>query len=160
MAGNLLLAACLVSAGCVGGALSARCIAGSDLRSGRKQQRNLRCGGRWSALVLEWRTLNVTRTRSLFEKPKPSNAQQIVQPGFASFSPDGQWLFIIPPTLASVANAEAAAQGSPQQGVAVGVPSPATTRHAKFRSGDGRCRNRTYESAGEDWKFSGFEVPA
>ena len=42
---------------------------------------------------------------SLFEKPKPANPQQIVQPGFASFSPDGQWLLIIPPTLASAADA-------------------------------------------------------
>jgi hypothetical protein len=48
--------------------------------------------------------------RSLFEKPKPENPQQVVQPGFASFSPDGQWLLIIPQTPTSAAKAEAAPQ--------------------------------------------------
>ena len=51
--------------------------------------------------------------QSLFEKPKPANPQQIVQPGFASFSPDGRWLFIIPPTLASAAKRTAARRASP-----------------------------------------------
>ena len=59
---------------------------------------------------------SLSPTRSLFEKPKPANPQQIVQPGFASFSPDGRWLLIIPPTLASAADGESAVQGAPTQG--------------------------------------------
>ena len=43
--------------------------------------------------------------QSLFKKVNP---QQIVQPGFASFSPDGRWLLIIAPTLASAAGGESA----------------------------------------------------
>src|SRR5262249_7911474 len=46
----------------------------------------------------------------LFVKPKPANPQQIVQPGFASFSPDGQWLLVIPPTLVEAGNTGAVTQ--------------------------------------------------
>ena len=129
--------------------LSERCITSSDLRSGRKQQRNLRCGGRWSALVLEWRTLHVTHAQSLFEKPKPANPQQIVQPGFASFSPDGRWLFIIPPTLVSAADGESAVQGAPPQGA---PPAPASAGHepCKIQIWRWSTQNRTYEPTGED----------
>ena len=62
--------------------------------------------------LLHWKGNELTPVRSLFEKPKP-NDQQVVQPGFASFSPDGQWLLIIPPTTASAAIAEATVQGAP-----------------------------------------------
>jgi hypothetical protein len=74
--------------------------------------------------------------QSLFEKPKP-DLQQVVQPGFASFSPDGQWLLIIPPTLASAAIAEAAY---------------ASSGHERRKGQIYRWspQNRTYELAGVD----------
>jgi hypothetical protein len=50
--------------------------------------------------LLFWNGRKLSPVRSLFEKPKPDEAH-FVQPGSASFSPDGQWLFIIPPTLTS-----------------------------------------------------------
>ncbi len=87
--------------------------------------------------------------QSLFEKPKPVNPQQIVQPGFASFSPDGRWLLIIPPTLASVADRESAVQGAPPQGA---LPAGATADHelCKIQIWRWSMQNRTYESTGED----------
>jgi len=86
--------------------------------------------------------------RSLFEKPKPSE-REVVQPGFASFSPDGQWLFVILPTLVSTANAQTAAQGPPQQ---VGPFSPSRPGHdlCKVQIWRWSMQNRRYESAGED----------
>jgi hypothetical protein len=63
---------------------------------------------------------------SVFEKPTPDNPQQIVQPGFASFSPDGRWLLIIPPTLASAADGASAVQGSPSPGA---LPARASAGH-------------------------------
>ena len=87
--------------------------------------------------------------QSLFEKPKPANPQQIVQPGFASFSPDGRWLLIIPPTLASAADGESAVQGAPTQGV---PPAPAGAGHelCKIHVWRWSMQNRTYEPTGED----------
>jgi hypothetical protein len=88
-------------------------------------------------------------TQPLFEKPIPANPQQIVQPGFASFSPDGRWLLIIPPTLAPAAGGDSAAQG----------PSPPGAPPARASVGYEPCKiqiwrwsmqNRTYESTGED----------
>src|SRR5262249_38351966 len=57
---------------------------------------------------------------SLFERLNPATPQQIVQAGLASFTPDGRWLLIIPPTLASAADGENAARGSPVQGAPSG----------------------------------------
>jgi len=81
--------------------------------------------------------------QSLFEKPEPANPQQIVQPGFASFSPDGRWLLIIPPTLAS------AADGEPSQGA---LTSRASAGHepCKIQIWRWSMQNRTYEATGED----------
>ena len=50
---------------------------------------------------------------SLFKKPEP-NDQQVVQPGFASFSPNGQWLLTVRPTVTLAAVTKRAAQGRPQ----------------------------------------------
>ena len=87
--------------------------------------------------------------QSLFEKPKPANPQQIVQPGFASFSPDGRWLLIIPPTLASAADGESAVQGAPPQGA---LPARAGAGHepCKIQIWRWSMQNRTYEPTGED----------
>jgi hypothetical protein len=88
--------------------------------------------------------------QSLFEKPEPANPQQIVQPGFASFSPDGRWLLIIPPTLASAADGESAVQsGAPQQGA---PPARASAGHepCKIQIWRWSMQNRTYEATGED----------
>ena len=79
----------------------------------------------------------------------PANPQQIVQPGFASFSPDGRWLLIIPPTLASAADGENAVQATPTQGV---PPAAAGAGHelCKIQVWRWSMQNRTYESTGED----------
>jgi hypothetical protein len=94
--------------------------------------------------LLRWKGSDPSPVRSLFEKPKTANPQQVVQPGFASFSPDGQWLLIIPPTLVSAAIAEAAAQGAPQQRAA---PAQASTGHepCKVQAWRWTAQNRTYE---------------
>jgi hypothetical protein len=98
--------------------------------------------------LLFWKRGELSAVASLFKKPIPNN-KQIVQPGLASFSPDGRWLFIIPPTLASGASAEAAAQGAAQQGA------PATYGSSghepcKVQTWRWSMENRTYESAGAD----------
>jgi len=85
---------------------------------------------------------------SLFEK-RPANPEQIVQPGFASFSPDGRWLLIIPPTLASAAEGESAVQGAPQQG-APSARASAGPELCKIQIWRWSMQNRTYESTGED----------
>ncbi|MGC1323902.1 MAG: hypothetical protein WA849_17105 [Candidatus Udaeobacter sp.] len=87
--------------------------------------------------------------QSLFEKPTPANPQQIVQSGFASFSPDGRWLLIIPPTLASAADGESAVQGAPPQGAASARAS-AGHELCKIQIWRWSMQNRTYESTGED----------
>jgi hypothetical protein len=86
---------------------------------------------------------------SLFEKPTPDNPQQIVQPGFASFSPDGRWLLIIPPTLASAVDGQSAVQSSPPQRA---PPAPAAAGHelCKIQIWRWSMQNRTYEPTGED----------
>ena len=86
---------------------------------------------------------------SLFEKPKPANPQQIVQPGFASFSPDGRWLLIIPPTLASGADGGSAVQGAPNQ-PAPSAPADAGHELCKIQVWRWSMQNRTYEPTGED----------
>jgi hypothetical protein len=95
--------------------------------------------------LLLWKGEELSPVRSLFEKPKPASPQQVPQPGFASFSPDGQWLLIIPPTFASAAIAEAAAQGAPQQGA---PPAQASSGHetCKVQAWRWATQNRTYES--------------
>jgi hypothetical protein len=87
-------------------------------------------------------------SQSLFEKPKPANPQQIVQSGFASFSPDGRWLLIIPPTLASGADGESAVQAAPAQGA---PPAPAGAGHepCKIQVWRWSMQNRTYDPTGE-----------
>jgi hypothetical protein len=85
---------------------------------------------------------------SLFEK-KLANPEQIVQPGLASFSPDGRWLLIIPPTLASAAEGESAAPGAPQQGTPP-ARAGAGAEPCKIQIWRWSMQNRTYESTGED----------
>jgi hypothetical protein len=89
--------------------------------------------------------------RCLFDKPVPDDGQ-IVQSGSASFSPDGQWLLIIPPTLASAANVDAPAQGGFQQGTASGH---ADGRHenCKLQIWRWSPQNRTYESVDPKWEI-------
>jgi len=101
--------------------------------------------------LLFWNGRELSPVRSLFEKPKPTE-REVLQPGFASFSPDGKWLFIIPPTLASAANADTAGQGAPQQRVA---PAIGGSGHelCKLQIWRWSMQNRTYEVAGEDLKF-------
>jgi hypothetical protein len=91
----------------------------------------------------------LSTTQSLFKKPKPANPQQIVQPGFASFSPDGRWLLIIEPTPASAAEGENAIQGPPPPGA---PPAPAGVGHepCKVHVWRWSMQNRVYESTDED----------
>jgi hypothetical protein len=91
---------------------------------------------------------------SLFKKPELDD-QHVVQPSYASFSPDGQWLLIIPPTLASAAIAEAAAQGAAQHG---GPPSDVSSGQESCNLGTWQWtpQNHTYEPAGVDLKIQPF----
>jgi hypothetical protein len=86
---------------------------------------------------------------SLFEKPTLDNPQQLVQPGFASFSPDGRWLLIISPTLASAADGASAVQGAPSPG-ALPAPAGAGREPCKIQIWRWSMQNRTYEPTGED----------
>jgi hypothetical protein len=87
--------------------------------------------------LLFWNGREMSPVRSLFEKLKPSE-REVVQPALASFSPNGQWLFIIAPTLASAAIAEGP-----------------DARHEPCRVQIWRwsLQKGTYESAGEDLEF-------
>ncbi len=102
--------------------------------------------------LLFWNGRQISPVRSLFEKPKPSE-REIVQPGLASFSPNGQWLFIIAPTLASAANTDAAPQGPPQQMTGGGSSAGSGHEACKLQIWRWSLQKGTYESAGEDLEF-------
>ena len=101
--------------------------------------------------LLFWNGRDLSPVRSLFEKPKPGE-NEIVQPGFASFSPNGQWLFTVAPTLASGATAEAPGQGGVQQ--IAGKPNANSGRDlCKLQVWRWSVQKGGYESAGEDLEF-------
>src|SRR4029077_2884753 len=102
--------------------------------------------------LLFWNGREMSPVRSLYEKPKPSE-REVVQPGFASFSPNGQWLFVIAPTLASAANADAAPQGLPQQISGGGSSAGSGHDACKLQIWRWSLQKGTYESAGEDLEF-------
>jgi hypothetical protein len=104
--------------------------------------------------LLFWNGRDLSSARSLFEKPKPKE-NEVVQPGFASFSPNGQWLFIIAPTLASAVTAEAPAQGPLQQIAGGGAGGSAGTGRdtCKLQVWRWSLEKGAYESAGEDLEF-------
>jgi len=102
--------------------------------------------------LLFWNGRDLSPVRSLFEKPKPKE-NEVVQPGFASFSPNGQWLFIIAPTLASAATAEATAQGPLQQIAAGGGNAGSGREVCKLQVWRWSLEKSAYESAGEDLEF-------
>ena len=102
--------------------------------------------------LLFWNGRDLSPVRSLFEKSKPKE-NEVVQPGFASFSPNGQWLFIIAPTLTSAATTEAPAQGPVQQ-IAAGGGNAGSGRDAcKLQVWRWSLEKGAYESAGEDLEF-------
>jgi hypothetical protein len=94
--------------------------------------------------LLFWNGQKLTSALSLFEKPEPSE-RQIVQPAFASFSPNGQWLFIVPPMLASAANAGPAEQGVAPVGAGAGNPG-SNREPSESRIWRWSPQKRTYES--------------
>jgi hypothetical protein len=94
----------------------------------------------------------------LFEKPKPDNPQQIVQQGFASFSPDGMWLLIIPATLASAAEGESVVPGAPPQRGAPRAPAGAVREPCKIQIWRWSIQNE-HTSPGRRLEIRGFEVP-
>ena len=105
--------------------------------------------------LLFWNGRELSPVESLFEKPKPKE-REVVQPGFASFSPNGQWLFIIAPTLASDANAEFAGPGPPQQGPAAGGSAGSGEETCKLQIWRWSLHKGTYERAGEELEFQRF----
>ena len=105
--------------------------------------------------LLFWNGRELSPVESLFEKPKPKE-QEVVQPGFASFSPNAQWLFIIAPTLASDANAEFAGPGPPQQGPAAGGSARSGEEACKLQIWRWSLHKGTYERAGEELEFQRF----
>ena len=108
--------------------------------------------GNGQLLHWEGRELSPGRTRPLFEKPKPDD-QQVVQPGLASFSPNGQWLLIIPPTLVPAAVAKAATQDASQRGAPLADASSGR-EPCKVQTWRWTAQHQTYESAGAD-----LEIP-
>jgi hypothetical protein len=105
--------------------------------------------------LLFWNGRELSPVESLFEKPKPKE-REVVQPGFASFSPNGQWLFIIAPTLASDVNAEFAGPGPPQQGPAAGGSAGSGEETCKLQIWRWSLHKGTYERAGEELEFQRF----
>ena len=102
--------------------------------------------------LLFWNARELSTVRSLFKKPKPTE-HEVMQSGFASFSPDGQWLFIIPPTLASADTTTKAAAQAPQQQAGTGGPAGSGHEVSKLQIWRWSQQKRTYESAGEDLEF-------
>jgi hypothetical protein len=90
--------------------------------------------------LLFWNGRNLSPILSLFEKPK-QDPQHVVQPGFASFSPDGQWLLIIP------ASTE---QRAPPQTLII---TDSAYERSKLQIWRWSMQKRTYESAGEVLKI-------
>jgi hypothetical protein len=101
--------------------------------------------------LLFWNGHDLSSARSLFEKPKP-NENEIVQPGFASFSPNGQWLFTMAPTLASGSTAEAPGQGAMQQ-ISAKTNAGSGREPCKLQVWRWSLQKGVYESAGEDLEF-------
>jgi hypothetical protein len=105
--------------------------------------------------LLFWNGRELSSAESLFEKPKP-NEREIVQPGFASFSPDGQWLFVIPPTRAPAATTEFTGSGPPQQGPAPSSSGGGGDETCKLQVWRWSLRESKYERAGEELEFHRF----
>jgi hypothetical protein len=101
--------------------------------------------------LLFWNGRELSPVRSLFEKPKPTE-NEIVQPGFASFSPNGQWLFIIAPTRVSAASAEATAQGPAPQGPPLPVAGSGRET-CKLQVWRWSMEKGEYESGGDELEF-------
>jgi hypothetical protein len=89
---------------------------------------------------------------TLFPKLTPA-ADQIEQPGFASFSPDGQWLAVIPPVLAS-----GTVGGDPSQSAEQGFYSPKGSSGTESRSLQlwQRSANNLYEVVTPGLTFERF----
>ena len=105
--------------------------------------------------LLFWNGRELSPIESLFEKPE-AKEQEVVQPGFASFSPNAQWLFVIPPTPASAANAEFAGPGPSQRGPAAGGSAGSGEEAFKLQIWRWSLHKGTYERAGEELEFQRF----
>jgi hypothetical protein len=102
--------------------------------------------------LLFWNGRDLLPVSSLFEKPKPKE-NEVVQPGFASFSPNAQWLFIIGPTLASGSTADALPQGPVQQIAGGGGNAGSGRELCKLQVWRWSLQKNAYEPAGEDLEF-------
>jgi hypothetical protein len=97
-------------------------------------------------------SLPTAATWSLFKKPE-ADLEHVVQSGFASFSPDGQWLFVIPPTLISTENAEAAPQGPSQQVAGGGGTASDGPERSKLQIWRWSTQKREFEPADGDFEI-------
>ena len=91
--------------------------------------------------LLFWNGRNLSSVRSLFDKPK-QDSQHVVQPGFASFSPDGQWLLIIPASIEQRAAPHTL------------IITDSAYEPSKLQIWRWSMQKRTYESVGEE-----LEIP-
>ncbi|HEV3409673.1 MAG TPA: hypothetical protein VG095_05235, partial [Chthoniobacterales bacterium] len=64
--------------------------------------------------LLQWNGDEMRTVASLFKKPELESGEQVVQPGSASFSPDGRWLLVMLPALSAGDAPEAGAQSAEQ----------------------------------------------
>ena len=113
----------------------------------RNNNKIFAAAGNGQLLRVFWKDRDLKPVGSIFEKPEIDD-QHLVQPGFASFSPDGRWLLVIAPTRISAANVEAAAQGPPQQRVGGASSEGSSHQTCKLQILRWIPQNDTYESAG------------
>ena len=84
--------------------------------------------------------------QALFTKPEPAGGDKIVQPGLASFSPDGQWLLVLLPAVAPAGSAPPDGPGSEQN--LRSIPRDEQGQRRELGAWRWSSQNRKFESTG------------
>lgn len=121
----------------------------------RNNNKIFAAAGNGQLLRVVWKDRALKPVGSIFEKPEIDD-QHLVQPGFASFSPDGQWLLVVPPIRISATNVEAAAQGPPQPRAGVASSEGSGQQTCKLQILRWMPQNDTYKSAEPDLDIQAF----